>query len=609
MTRRRRARVVALAATAATALGVTGMASAQADPAPGSGPAAGSGAASDYTVTVGDRGPWSNPDDTPAGTFIDRDGTFYYQQSHALYGQDAPRAWDFFSGTDFDTATRSPISDAHDPANPLDSNADTTWRCNHSPTGLESTYAPAGSRYSQRNYCDLVGVWIDPDTGNWYGLVHNEFTPQPFGDGLHYDAIDYAVSTDQGRTWTIKDHVITSPYSTTRGDTDAFPEQTYDYGDGDPRLFVDAASGYFYVYYGSRIVDKGGSWKAFYSHVARAPMSAKMAPGSWHKWYDGHWSQPGRGGQESNLVPVTADNPNGYTPPQKEYDPTNTGTTAEQVAAGKTPPTSPLFVMDITYDAYLGLYIGEPQNVDQSGNAPQQYYATDNLATQKWRLIGDTGSYHTASWYRWFLDPVNRTSSAIVGKTFRAYCSFGCSDGRASEYVDVSIDSSTPAHPVSTGASYHIASARGWLLAQRPGSHATTAVRQDRGRASWTFKSDGDGSYRIVNTTTGDLLGVDSGSTTSRSWGTRPTAAAPGAGGPTVGQQWFVLPNTSAEDGSRNGTVRIVNRYSGLVVGVSNHPDRRVETTPARSWTDHTHGQHGAPRRAGEQTLRLTPTR
>ena len=31
------------------------------------------------------------------------------------------------------------------------------------------------------------------------------------------------------------------------------------YGDGDPRLYADTASGYFYMFYGSRIVDKTGS--------------------------------------------------------------------------------------------------------------------------------------------------------------------------------------------------------------------------------------------------------------------------------------------------------------------------------------------------------------
>ncbi|GLV96791.1 hypothetical protein Slala05_04230 [Streptomyces lavendulae subsp. lavendulae] len=177
-------------------------------------------------------------------------------------------------------------------------------------------------------------MWVDPDTGDWYGLVHNEFTPQPFGDSSHFDGIDYAVSTDQGRTWTVKDHVITSPYGTARGDTTAFPQQTYHYGDGDPRLFADTASGYFYVFYGSRIVDKGSGWKTFHAHVARAPIADRMAPGSWRKWYDGAWSQPGVGGRESNMVPADSASATGYTPADREYDPATTGTAGQQVAAG-----------------------------------------------------------------------------------------------------------------------------------------------------------------------------------------------------------------------------------------------------------------------------------
>ncbi|WP_307865373.1 RICIN domain-containing protein [Streptomyces montanisoli] len=568
------------------------------------------GASPTYTVTVGAKGTWNNPDDTPAASYIDKDGTFYYQQSHSLYGATASRQWNFFTGGDFDTATRSSaISDAADPADPQDSNNDTTKRCNNSPTGKEATFPPAGSGYSQRNFCDLAGVWVDPDTGDWYGLVHNEFTPQPFGDGIHYDAIDFAVSTNQGRTWTIKNHVITSPYSTVRGDENAFPQQTYYYGDGDPRLFVDTASGYFYVYYGSRVVEKGGTWKAFQAHVARAPISSKMAPGSWHKWYDGSWSQPGVGGKESNMVPVGAGSTTGYTPPAKEYDPKNSGTVSRQVAAGTMPPTSPLFVMDITYDAYLGLYIGEPQAVNQDGSEPQHYYATRDLSTQKWFPIGDTGSgYTTASWYRWFLDGANRTSSAIVGKTFRSYCSFGCSEGSSSEYVDVTIGSSSPAAPVKAGRTYRIASGDGRSLAQAAHGSATTSRARATGSGldAWTFTPDGDGSYRIANAATGGLLGVDATTTAGRAWGARPTVTAAPPGGPSVGQQWFVIPSTPAGKGATR-TYRLVNRYSGLVIGLSSHAGRLAETTPVRSWTDTSGSSVGGARTAAEQTLTLTP--
>ncbi|MFD5386171.1 RICIN domain-containing protein [Streptomyces sp. NPDC127074] len=574
-------------------------------------PASADASAATYTVTVGAKGSWTDPDDTPAGTYIDKDGTFYYQQSHALYGANDSRAWTFYTGSDFDTATRSrAISDAVNPANGNDKNNDTTWRCNNSPTGLKATYPPAGSHYSQRNFCDLAGVWVDPDTGHWYGLVHNEFTPQPFGDGIHYDAIDYAVSTDQGKTWTIKDHVITSPYRTERGDDAAFPHQTYHYGDGDQRLFVDTASGYFYVYYGSRIVEKGGGWKAFHGHVARAPISGKMAPGSWQKWYGGSWAEPGVGGKESNMVPIDSAGDTGYTPTSGEYDPANTGTVSEQVAAGKMPPTSPLFVMDITYNAYLGLYIGQPQAVDQSGKAPQQFYATDDLSSQKWRLIGDTGGYTNASWYRWFLDSANKTSSAIVGKSFRSYCSFGCSGDSASEYINVTIDSSSRAAPVASGTAYHIANANGRVLAQVPGRSATTSVAATTGsaRESWTFTANGDGSYRITNDATGRLLGVDSTRTAARAWATKPTVTAARKGGPTVGQQWFIVRSTSS-NGTATGTYRLVNRYSGLVIGLSATSDRRAETTPTRSWNDTTGSSVGESRTAGEQILTLTEVR
>ncbi|MCX5208074.1 RICIN domain-containing protein [Kitasatospora sp. NBC_00240] len=556
-----------------------------------------------YTIGVGTPVPYTHPTDTQASPYTDKDGTFWFQQSAALYGATDPRYWDFFTGTDFDTAARSAaVSNAVNPANSNDRNNDTTWRCNNSPTGVEATYAPSGSGYAQKNYCDLAGVWVDPDTGDWYGLVHNEFTPQPFGDGLHYDAIDYTVSKDQGRTWTVKSHVLTSPYSTARGDTAAFPNQTYSYGDGDQRLFVDTASGYFYVYYGSRILDKSGGWKAFYEHVARAPIAQKMAPSSWQKWYDGAWSQPGVGGQESNMVPVDGSSTTGYTPVAKEYNPANTGTAAQQIAAGKMPATSPLFVMDITYNAYLGLYIGEPQAVDQSGNAPQRYYATDDLSTQKWYPIGDTGSYHTASWYRWFLDGANRTNSTIVGKSFRSYCSFGCSNGASGEYVDVTIGSSAPAAPpVDLSKAYRIANGNGRVLAQVSGSSATTSTAASTGSGleNWTFAADGDGSYRIANSATGQLLGVDAGSTAGRAWGARPTVTAAGAGGPSVAQQWFVI--------AGSGGHRLVNRWSGLVIGLSADSARLAETTPTRSWTNTTGSSVGGTRGAAEQVLTLTP--
>ncbi|MFE6887619.1 RICIN domain-containing protein [Streptomyces sp. NPDC057694] len=591
--------VCALAAVSAVLLGgLTGGPASAADP--------------EYTVSVGAKGAWSHPDDSPAAPYIDKDGTFHYQSAHALYGADDPREWTFYQGADFDSATRDAgLSDAVNPANPDDRNDDTTWRCDNSPTGREATFAPDTSSYARKNYCDLMGVWVDPDSGDWYGLVHNEFTPSPFDDGLHYDAIDYAVSTDQGKTWDIKSHVLTSPYSTDRGDDAAFPQETYSYGDGDPRLFVDTASGYFYVYYNSRVIPKGGvpgGWTdGSLAHVARAPMSAKMAPGSWRKWYDGAWSQPGLGGLESTMEPVDTDHPTGYTPVGHDYDPDNAGSVAEQQAAGELPKKSDLLTMNIAYDAHLGLYIGQPEAVVQDSTEPQRFYATDDLATQKWRLLGDTGDYKSGSWYRWMLDSVNRTGSTVVGKTFRSYCSFQCSNGADGEYYETVIDTDAPAAPVTSGRAYTVASGDGRFLTQVSGSTRTTSAADagSSGLGRWVFTSDGDGSYRIANAATGRLLGVDATGDAGRAWGAAPTVTAAPAGGPTVGQQWFVIPSTHP-DGTPAGTYRLVNRYSGLVIGLSADPDRTAETTPVRAWTDTTAGPVGDARTAAEQALTLT---
>ncbi|WP_045075891.1 RICIN domain-containing protein [Psychromicrobium lacuslunae] len=595
--------ILSAAACAALAIGATGATSAS--------------AATTYTITSGTVVPYNTPTDTPANPYIDKDGTFYFQQSAALYAQNDPRKWDFYTGTNFDNATKSStLSNAVNPANSSDKNNDTTWRCNNSPTGVEASYlSPAQPTwYAQRNYCDLSSVWVDPDTGDWYGLVHNEFTPSPFGDGLHMDSIDYAVSKDQGKTWSIKDHAVTSPFSTTRNDKTAFPNQTYYYGDGDQRLVVDNASGYFYMYYSSRVVNQGsgGGWGAFTSHVARAPISQKMAKGSWQKYYNGSWQSAGIGGQESTLMPVSSAYPNGYLPANQEYNPQTTGTWQQQIAAGKL-KASPLFVMNVSYNAYLGKYIGTPQTdtgASGEGNLPLHFYATDDLATQKWTDIGSAPNYSQKSWYRWMVDSATGTTGNILGKSFRSYCSFDCSanssgSNSSGEYVNVTIDSNTPAASFTTpGSSYLIGSASGQLLTQS-GSNGTAVINSATGSnlEGWKFSTNGDGSYTITNASSGLALGVSSSSTTNRAWGTKPTVTTLSSGN--VGQQWFiqkVLSTPSSGASTPTGSYQLVNRYSGLVLSLGN----TAQTSPFRNWVNNTGSTSGSNDVSANQTLTLT---
>ncbi|MFI6326458.1 RICIN domain-containing protein [Nonomuraea sp. NPDC050556] len=540
-----------------------------------------------YLLTKGADVPFANGSDTPRSVYTDADGKFYSQDALALYESNAPRRWDFYSGATFDTVTKDPISNL---------NADTTDRCNNSPTGLKSTYA-TGSSYSQRNYCDLVGVWVDPDTGWWYGLVHNEFTPQPFGDGLHYDSIDYTVSKDKGRTWAITGEVITSPFSTKRGDTAAFPHDTYYYGDGDPRLFVDYPSGYFYVFYASRALNKTGR-AIWLQHVARAPIAQKMAPSSWKKWHDGSWSTPGTGGAESDLIPSEGFG-TGYIAPAEDYAPTTQGTVQTQVANGTMPDHSQLTVMNVAWNAYLGKYIGTPQNniAQNTGTrTPLKFYATDDLATQKWSDIGWVPEVPNAAWYRWMLDPGNKTSTTIVGKTFRSYCLVDCPASGAEITIAPRSSADLPAPPVTANRTYKIAAANGSYLAQS-GSALTTST----GGTPWKFAATGDGFYTITSPTSGQALSVGSGDA-GRAWGTSVTLASPGSA---VGRQWAIQEATNAPPTSGpstgTGTFRLVNRYSGLALSLTGS----VATAPQRNWDNS--GTSGDTRPAAAQLLTLTP--
>ncbi|RLP83783.1 hypothetical protein D9V34_02950 [Mycetocola lacteus] len=558
-----------------------------------------------YTLTGAPAQKNAYASDTPNSPYIDRDGTFYQQYAHALYGKTDPREWKFLSGSNVDTVTPSPLNDAVNPANPLDKNNDTTWRCDNSPTGKKSTVAAGSATYSQRNYCDLAGVWVDPDSGDWYGLVHNEFTPQPFGDGMHYDSVDYAVSRDQGKTWTIKDQVLTSPYSTQRGDTAAFPGDNYYYGDGDQRLFVDNASGYFYVFYASRTIAKPGvaPGQSWLQHVARAPISQKMAPSSWQKWYNGAWQQPGIGGKESNIVPADGNGP-GFTAPADDYSPTRPGSQPAQVAAGTLPDDSQLAVMNIAWSAYLGKYFGTPQNSlaqDTGTKTPQHVYATDDLATQKWTDLGTVDSNKNASWYRWLLDSGSRTSGTILGKTFRTYCSFECTTF-TSEYSETTIEpknaSDLPQAPVSAGTRYRLTAAGGGDLTVG-------------GTSAWTFTATGDGFFTLGTVGTGSVLGVDASGNAGRAWGAVPTlAAAATSGDARIGQQWSFQRVTTVPSpaGASVPTAeyRLVNRYSGLALSVTGGGDLRTATSPIRQWNAPA-GSTGDSRPEAAQRLTLTP--
>ncbi|MGW2377407.1 RICIN domain-containing protein [Kitasatospora sp. NPDC001683] len=672
-----------------------------------------------YTITTGTTGTYAYADDTPAYPFIDSDGKFYFQSSHSLYGGSQGRAWQFWTGTDIDTGvTKAAVSSAPD-------NAGTTVRCNNSPTGLMATYDPKGSQtsgYAERNYCDLIGVWVDPDTGTWYGAVHNEFTPSPFRDGLHYDSIDYAQSSDHGATWTITDHIITSPFTTwrendqlwtsafdgtvqvgsgqclditgggttagtavgkyactgntnqewtaagntlvnpasglclTASDTTAgatftietcdtassatqdftapdtgatgqlqlagatpavcvdayttvqlaacndptkdgraqFPNQTYYYGDGDPKLFVDNASGYFYLYYDTQILNQAGGGRVDFGHVARAPISGKMAPSSWKKWYNGTWTEPGTGGKEADLIPSDGTTP-GYL--DDAYNPNNTGTTAQQLSAGQLPSAPPLAWLDVAYDAYLGKYISMARPENPTTSSPLHIYATSDLSTQKWVDIGSVTNPSGGAWYRSLLDGTSKTANYLVGKTFRNYCMYNCTSTSGTEWVSTTIDTAStnlPVPPVSPGSAYQIAAGDGQYLAQSGTGLTSTATSSTSASQAWKFTPTGDGFFTIANAASSQNIGVNDTANSGRAWGA-PLSLGTGT---SVGWQWFL--QTVNDASLPAGSYRLVNRYSGQALSLTSGTSG-VATAPQRGWANT--GTSGDTHAVNAQTL------
>lgn len=157
----------------------------------------------------------------------------------------------------------------------------------------------------QDDHNDGIGIWVDPDTGYWYSLTNDEYQFNPFASGnptnnqriatgIHNNRVLSMYSTDKGATWDLIGQVATSPWNDDNEAVTAsgFPGSTWSYGVAGTRFFVDNVNGYFYVLYNNHI-----NWKTGYSNVltyfslARSPISAKMAEGSWDVWYNGTWTR------------------------------------------------------------------------------------------------------------------------------------------------------------------------------------------------------------------------------------------------------------------------------------------------------------------------------
>ncbi|TXZ07949.1 hypothetical protein FXE63_09425 [Vibrio mimicus] len=564
--------------------------------------------------------------DSPGFSFTDEAGKYYYHDTLSQYVKYDPNTsnhtWRFFSGENYSDANQrfkdhsgsyEEIKKIYDPATVQN----TIPLCTQSP--LMKAIKPKGTGYDYINYCGLMDVWVDPDSGNWYGLIHDEI----FGINPRYDAIELAKSSDKGANWDIVGVLQTSPYGM-KDIRDTPLGKTYDYGGGDPRLYVDYSTGYFYVFYTSRVmnidlkaaeqptqaqVSLSGFSSFMQEHVMRAPIKDKMSPDSWQKYYQGQWvaftsngGSLGNSGYASNLVPTDVD-ARGFFP--VEYSPDQAETAEELVAQGKL-INSPLRVINVAWNSYLEKYIATPETSSGPGNSkPDVFtiYATDSLSSQKWSKLATLDSYVTRSWYRFMMDPkVESSSNSIIGKTFRSFCYIECSDNAGGEYIDITFEQSKAK---TTKEEYrHVTNGNSeYLTVDENNGLVVVADEASASEGKWAVTHTGEGYVRLSVMDHQDIkkplyLGIQPDDTTLidayRKWGaevalTDDICSQQPESLSCLSTQWAKMEIKKPTEGNleqKTGRFRLVNRLSGLALSFSTDKNisESVAQGPQRNW-------------------------
>lgn len=153
----------------------------------------------------------------------------------------------------------------------------------------------------------LGGMWYNSAEKKLYAFMHCE--TRGYYSNRDYNnlrEIHFATSTDKGLSWKYEGPIITRDDPTQpRPKGSDYSGLYWNGGNGDFSVCVDAREGYVYVYSTNYLWPKTGlklpcSGDVLFRHqVARCAMSDKMAPGKWHKFYNGAWDEPGLGGKAS----------------------------------------------------------------------------------------------------------------------------------------------------------------------------------------------------------------------------------------------------------------------------------------------------------------------
>jgi len=147
------------------------------------------------------------------------------------------------------------------------------------------------------------GMWYDTSTGTLYAPIHCEYerniSPPA---GWTRKKTRLASSTDKGLTWKLEGDILTDSMPDS-GDWLRFSGSYFEAGPADFDFYVDTRGGYSYIFACNAYAPKSGGMNNFlwFNEVARCALSDKMAPGKWHKFCNGTWTEPGLGGKASKV--------------------------------------------------------------------------------------------------------------------------------------------------------------------------------------------------------------------------------------------------------------------------------------------------------------------
>jgi hypothetical protein len=180
-----------------------------------------------------------------------------------------------------------------------------------------------GSRYPDGPFARggiwPCGLWIDPSDQTFYCYVHNE-TGWEAGASAYtifgqqegepdYRHIGLIISKDQGRSWDFADWIITShspsfsSYYTPDGINGGQEGNIICLCSGDFSILPNNRDGYLYLFYTQSFYDCVSKTVVEDKiYVARSLLSEKGRAGSWLKYYEGEFSEPGNCGRETPIA-------------------------------------------------------------------------------------------------------------------------------------------------------------------------------------------------------------------------------------------------------------------------------------------------------------------